>query len=255
MKTGFKFKINTGIALLLVLCLIVLLGAYSLISHKQTDISEFVININNKYESNFINDTEIRDLINKIGVERNGESEESPSLKEIEQKLEAVDFIKKAEVSKDIQGNMIIDVYQDRPIARIIAGNGQSAYINQERKLLDLSNKYTARVLLVTGSGASKLFKKGYFDTEEGQHLFDMISFLGQDKFWQAQLTQLDLNSQMEITAYTQVGKEVIEMGTAEGFRRKLGKLRVFYNEIIPKMGWNYYNTIKLQYKDQIVCK
>ena len=37
-------------------------------------------------------------------------------------------------------------------------------------------------------------------------------------------------------------------------FEEKLANLRLFYEQAIPKMGWEKYSIINLKYRNQIVC-
>lgn len=254
MKLKGKFRWNTTTSFIVLIIGVISAGIFSIYYKTTPKKLEPKVNIENQHDdknSHFINNIEIRDLVNEMGLEEG----KNISLKEIEKTLNDVDFIKEAQVSKDLKGQLIIDVVQDRPIARIMASNGKSAYVNQSMQLIDLSKKYTARVLLITGQGAGLLLKRDFFDKPEGKSLFKLINHLNNDRFWHAQIAQIELNKDLELTLYTQVGSEMIEFGTAEDFSKKLGKLKIFYNEIIPKKGWNTYKVVKLQYKDLIVCK
>ncbi|WP_044205390.1 cell division protein FtsQ/DivIB [Flammeovirga sp. OC4] len=218
-----------------------------------TTDGELVINVTNYNAPRFVEDTEVKDAITKMNLERKDLNQ--ISIKEIENSLNAIQFVRKAEVSRDVSNNLIIDIEQDRPIARVITPSGKSTYINKEGKLIGLSKKYAARVLLITGDGTEKLMSHKYWSEEVfGQNLLYFINKLNNDRFWNAQLTQLDLKRDMTITAYPQVGKERIEFGKPLDFDQKLGKLKVYYNTILSSKGWNVYKKIKLQYKGQIVC-
>ncbi|GAA4822768.1 hypothetical protein [Algivirga pacifica] len=243
-----------GAALSLMLLIMVGIGGYALYEKKETaQAVGMIINIENKHESHFINDSEVREIIQQTGLKLNKDN--ALSLKALEDKLIEVDFIKRAEVAQDLKGNLVVDVYQDRPIARVVAQNGRSAYINQEKEIIPLSSNYTARVLLLTGRGVEHFFEENFMQTPAGQQLFELVSAIYEDEFWRLQIAHLELDNQLNMKVFTQVGKELIEFGTAEDYQTKLHKLKVFYEQIIPKKGWNYYKTIKLQYKDQIICK
>ncbi|MBK7433459.1 MAG: hypothetical protein IPI66_05780 [Chitinophagaceae bacterium] len=51
------------------------------------------------------------------------------------------------------------------------------------------------------------------------------------------------------------IGKQVIVFGDASDIAGKMSKLKLFYRNVMVKAGWQYYSTINLQYKDQVVAK
>jgi len=52
-----------------------------------------------------------------------------------------------------------------------------------------------------------------------------------------------------------QVGNERIEFGKPERVAQKFDKLMIFYKEILPRMGWNKYSRVNLEYEGQIVAE
>jgi cell division protein FtsQ len=237
----------------LVLVLIALVAGFNMPEYEPQG---FVINIQDQRESHFINQFDVEKMISDIRkkdttISRN----EHFSLKDLEDRLRAMEFVREAEVSRDLKGNLIVDVLQDEPVARIITERGNGGYITQDKEIISLSDHYTSRVLILTGDGADSLFVQGFFETEKGVLLYEMIDFINHHPIWSLQISQIDLNPQLEITMYPQVGKQRIEMGAPVKFKDKFKKLELFYKQIVPYKGWNAYDKIKLQYDDQIVCE
>ncbi|GAB4347714.1 MAG: hypothetical protein OHK0038_27530 [Flammeovirgaceae bacterium] len=237
----------------LVLLLIALMAGFNM---PQYEPQGFIINIQDHTEFHFINQYDVEKMINDIRkkdstVSRN----EHFSLKDLEDRLRAMEFVREAEVSRDLKGNLIVDVLQDKPVARIITENGNSGYITQDKEIIPLSDHYTSRVLVVTGDGADSLFVQGFFETEKGKLLYEMIDFINNHPIWSLQISQIDLNPQLEITLFPQIGKQQIEMGAPKKYKQKFKKLELFYKQIVPYKGWNTYDKIKLQYDNQIVCE
>jgi hypothetical protein len=50
-------------------------------------------------------------------------------------------------------------------------------------------------------------------------------------------------------------GNTIIIFGSGKDAAEKLGKLRLFYKEVMVKAGWNKYSEINVQYKNQLVAK
>ena len=109
--------------------------------------------------------------------------------------------------------------------------------------------------MLIAGEYTSELVKRDLTETEEGRKLFELLKFIHQDRFWKAQVAELDINNKMEITIYPQVTKQVVEFGRAENIEDKFRRLKVFYKQILPRRGWNVYSRVNLKYKDQVIAE
>jgi cell division protein FtsQ len=93
------------------------------------------------------------------------------------------------------------------------------------------------------------------YETETGKQLMEMLDMISADEFWKAQITELDIDSKSRVSIVPQVGDEKIELGKPENLEVKFKKLRIFYKEILPRVGWNRYNRVNLEYEGQIVAE
>ena len=51
------------------------------------------------------------------------------------------------------------------------------------------------------------------------------------------------------------LAKQKIYFGNTDNMEIKFKKLELFYKNILPTKGWNYYESVNLKFKNQIVCK
>jgi hypothetical protein len=51
-----------------------------------------------------------------------------------------------------------------------------------------------------------------------------------------------------------QISGHVVNMGDASDFENKFAKLLLFYREVMPKRGWNTFDTISVKWNHQIVA-
>jgi len=65
----------------------------------------------------------------------------------------------------------------------------------------------------------------------------------------------LEVDDRGRINIYPQVTKQLIEFGTVYNYSDKLSKLKIFYDKILPDRGWNRYDRVNLQFKEQIICE
>lgn len=176
------------------------------------------------------------------------------NLNAIEKKVESHPFVKNAEAFGDQKGNVRVDIEQHVPIARITRPRAADGYISSEGLILPTSAKYTSRVLILYGNYAESLLSVGDLSTAYPE-LMALIQFIGEDPFWKAQITELEIAKKGDIKLHQQVGKQVIEFGDANEIEEKFNKINLFYEQILPTKGWNTYSRVSVKYKGQIVCE
>ena len=61
-----------------------------------------------------------------------------------------------------------------------------------------------------------KLLENGDLNkTEEGKQIFEMINFINEEKFWKAQVAQMDIDNDGRISIYPQITGQKVEFGKA----------------------------------------
>ncbi len=214
------------------------------------------VDIDNQFENYFINEADVIDLVTDGGDRRVvGESFENLTLKEIETELLGTKFIRQAEVYKDLDGSLMINIHQSRPIARLMSDKMNDRYISNEGEILPLSKRYTARVVLIEGALADNEKLYDLKETETGRQLMELLQFIENNEFWKAQIALMNVDGKGEIHMQTQVSKQVIEFGKPVEIHEKFKKLEIFYKEILPSKGWNSYEKVSVKFKDQVVCE
>lgn len=222
--------------------------------YRPKDIS---VEIKNRYGNFFIDEEDVMKLV--MTGEKDavlGDKQGRVDMKEIEDRIESHSFVKEAQVFRDLKGHLVVRVYQNRPVARLIAGNGKQAYISEGGDLLPMSAKYTSRVVVLTGGYLNKVTQlHSVREDEYAMKLFDLASFINSHRFWQMQIGEVHVADNGKITMYPQVGKQKLEFGHAENIEEKFKKLKIFFKEIMPTKGWNTYSRVNVTYKDQIICE
>ncbi|MBW3545254.1 MAG: cell division protein FtsQ/DivIB [Bacteroidetes bacterium] len=238
---------------------ILLIGACLIwisIRNQERTINKIVINIDNQINNYFLDDSDVVRLLSDGGDEKIlGASVENLSLKILENRLKNHKFVSNTEVSTDFQGNLFVSITQSKPIARILRQDGPGAYVSKEGQVLPLSEKYTARVVLLSGEYTRKLWLDNLAETPYGQQLLALLQIIDQDPFWRAQIAEVNIDQKGDIRLYPQVTRQVIEFGKAENLEEKFEKLMIFYSRILPAKGWNTYQRVNLKYSKQIVCE
>ncbi|MEM8892948.1 MAG: cell division protein FtsQ [Bacteroidota bacterium] len=230
--------------------------AFSGKRHGDREINELIINIDYQYQNHFIDAEDVKGLINAEDENYLLATDLAAlDLKLLENRIMANKFVADAEAYLDHRGNLIVAVQQSRPIARIFDPVGQDFYIDEEGDILPISERYTARVMLIELEEPTSLLHGNLKHTEQGAQLFELVQTIDKDDFWKAQIAQIYVKKNAELQLFPQVTKQVVEFGVPEQIDQKLNKLMVFYKEILPVKGWNTYNTVSLKFENQIVCE
>jgi cell division protein FtsQ len=188
-------------------------------------------------EKTFISPDEVKKMIIiKDSINRN------VSIDSLEKILENNAYISNAEVYKDLNGKLITEIEQYKPIARILGS--KSYYIDIDGMEKPLSNHYTERVVLVFGDlpAADKpaiiaLLKKIYQDKE----LNEMISEIHlKNKYIYLKINGLKSNV-------------VVEMN--DKIDRQLYKLKIINTYLLSHNLENKYREIDVRFENQVVCK
>ena len=176
----------------------------------------------------------------------------------IEEQLNNMNFVKKAEVYSTLTGVLKVKVVQRSPLVRIMNSRNQSFYISKDGQLMPVNPGFSSRTLVASGNISSL-----YSDTlnvnnpNSDQVLSDIYSlstFIQQDPFLNAQIEQIYLNAKHEFELIPKVGRHVIIFGELANMETKFNKLKLFYEKGIQKAGWDKYKSINLKFENQVVC-
>ena len=162
----------------------------------------------------------------------------------IEEELLKNEMISDIQAYKTPSGIIKLEVIQKMPILRILSANG-NYYVDNQGTTMPISRRYVAHVPIVSGFVEKALRFPTYIK---------FALFLQENEFWNDQIEQIYVHSDQEVELVPRVGNHRIMLGSLEGFEGKLENLKLFYEQAIPKIGWEKYSMINLKYKNQIVC-
>lgn len=252
----WKINIRKEVKVVSALLVVSLLIAFSERKQGGAVCNEVVVELDNIHENHFLDEADILRLIDRSGQPIKGVSLTRIDLKAIEEKIMYDKHIRDAELYGDLKGNLIVNVELRRPVARIIQEDAPDAYIAEDGTVMGVSEKYTSRVVLVSGPFVKRLLQaENLTRLEEGQQLLEMIRYIHEDRFWRAQVAQLDIDAKGRITLYPQVTGQKVEFGKPEHIEQKFEKLMVFYKEILPQRGWTRYDRVNLEYDQQVIAE
>lgn len=254
MKINFNIKRELKITAILA----VVFGLIAFSEKKQGTVSvkDIVIKIENIEGNQFIDESDIIDLMQLDEENLKGASLDKLNLKQIETRIKMNRFVKDAELYSDLKGNLVVKATLRRPVARLVRNDGPDGYIAEDGTVMPVSDKFTTRVVLISGSYIRGLLQlENLNKTEETKNLMTMLDMIREDDFWRAQIAQLDIDNKGHINIMPQIGGQLIEFGVADNLETKFKKMKIFYKEILPQRGWNTYKRVNLEYEGQIIAE
>lgn len=253
-----KFKFNLKREIKIITAILIVGGIIAFTERRQStaSIKDITIKLVNVNDNHFLDENDITELMQLNRENLKGASLDRVNLKEVEKKIRRQPFIKDAQLYSDLKGNLVVSTELRRPIARIVRNDGPDGYIAEDGTVMPVSSKFTSRVVLISGPYVREILHQSNLNSSEnGKNLIALINAIRDNEFWNAQIAQLDIDNKMRITIFPQVGDERIEFGKPENLDVKFKKLMIFYKEILPRMGWNKYNRVNLEYEGQIVAE
>lgn len=205
---------------------------------------DFQIVVKDSLDKHFVTEDDVVYQLRKAGLNPIDQPMNNINTDRIETELLKNEMIASVEAYKTPSGIIKLEVYQKMPILRVISVGG-NYYVDNEGSTMPVSRRYAAHVPVASG----------YVEKELAMtDLYKFALFLQKNEFWSNQIEQIYVHSDNEIELIPRVGKLRIVLGTFQDFEEKLNNLQLFYEQAIPKVGWEKYSIINLKYKNQIVC-
>lgn len=223
--------------------------------------SEIVVSVSDTAEVQFVTRNGIRELITNSGINTQGYPVEGIRTRDLERLIETDPYVCNAEVYINVEGNLLADIDQRRPLIRVMPNGKEGFYIDHEEMILPLSPHYSPMVLLLTGhvAIAEKEDKNGMrrVATENNKSLQNLLEFarmVEKHPFWSKQIMQLYRLPGGDYEMIPRVGAHQVELGTLDDYEIKLQNLKLLYDQGLKMYGWNSYDKINLKYSNQIIC-
>lgn len=163
---------------------------------------------------------------------------------DIEEALKVSPYLENADIVKCQNGKVLIRVSQLVPVMRVFDGE-DSYYMNRAGKRMAATTYYHCDVPVVQGH-----FTRKYPATR----LLPLIDYVENDSLLHSLVTMYQVRDTNNIILVPDISGHVVNIGNADGFENKFAKLKLFYHEVLPKRGWNTYDTISVKWNHQIVA-
>ena len=166
----------------------------------------------------------------------------SVHLKALEFELNKIELVRKSDVFIDVNGTMVIDIEQRKPIARFI---DNKSYLDEDGLVMPKSKYYSARVPVI----------KGYANTQDQLDLiYKLSNYIKDDKFLSQSATEILIDSNSNFSIKLRDYRFKILIGQLNNLDLKIKNFKAFYINASANQILNKYSVINLQFDNQVVC-
>ncbi len=241
---------------------LIVIPVYMASSTSSRPCGGIVIDISDSSDYHFVTKRQLLNLAYGNSTRIAGKPLKEVSVSAIENRINVLRELKKAEAYMTVDGLVHVYVEQRVPVMRVMPDNGGDYFVDEDGVVVRKRNLFNPRLHIVEGNvniSSAMLNGVSVLDTAIKnsilKDIYHLVTYINDDKFWSAQIDQIDVDGNDEIDLIPRAGNQLIHLGTAENYEGKLRNLQAFYDKVLPEVGWNKYSLINLEFKDQIVCK
>lgn len=187
------------------------------------------------------------EAVNKLLIENNSSvkniQKDKVDLKELEQNLNNHNMIQKCEVFVTVDGVLKAVIKQKTPVARVF-GSSSSFYIDYEGHKMPLSDNFTARVPIVSGT----------INKKNSEDLTKVFRYIYEDDFLQKNIIGVEVLPDGSLKMMNRNFNYVIDFGKTINVDKKFKNYKAFFQKAVQDSLINNYKTVNLKFTQQVVC-
>lgn len=186
------------------------------------------------------------EAVSKLLIQNQGSAKnvtkETLDLNQLETALNLNPMIRSAQVFVEVDGKLIAEVEQKKPIARVYSS--KPFYIDDQGGFMPLSTNYTARVPMVTGN----------VDKKNLYNIYKVAKKVQEDTFLKKHVTVINQNSDSTFSLRLRQCNFDVYIGKLKQLDKKINNLKVFYKKATKENVMSKYKLVNLQFDSQVIC-
>ena len=165
-------------------------------------------------------------------------------LLEIERVLGNLPQIEKVNAAVLCTGTLRLDIVPMMPVARVFEHN-RSYYINRSGKRIDANIEYHIDVPVVSG----------HFDSiHNPAGLLPVLDYIKSHPDINNLVSAVNSDRNHDIILVPVIRGHVVNFGDTSLIADKFARIKSFYNNVMPVKGWDYYESLSVKWRGQIVA-
>lgn len=216
--------------------------------------------ISDSLTNRFVSAADVKKYIDNEFGEYVGCHIDSIDLRKVEEILDGKSAVLKSEAYTTPDGMLNVSLTQRTPVARFLTPGG-GFYADSEGFIFPLQASYASRVHVIDGEIPVRIGRdfKGWL--EEGpqkvwlEKVLDVVRYMEESRTWKDKIVQINVTEGGELVLIPREGNEKFHFGQPDRIAEKFSKMELYYTNIIPAKGADYYRNVNVEYEGQIVCK
>ena len=186
------------------------------------------------------------DAVNKLLIQNYGSiknrEKEQVVLNTIEAIIESNPMVKNAQVYFSVEGELISEIVQRKPIGRVEGVN--RFYLDDEGKRMPLSKYHSARVPIITGKITGKSLEDAY----------EILNYIYKDEFLRKNVIGIHIKDEGDYQLKLRVEEFVVNLGSVDNLDEKFKNFMAFYLKAAKDRTLENYAAVSLEFDNQVVC-
>jgi len=224
---------------------------FSILERNKIVCTDVRVEITDSTENQFLSSREVRAWVLNRYPNILKKNLDYIDLRGIEEGLRKIKAVEEVRVFTSIvgrgkpgEGSVVVRIRQRDPQFRVDQP-GRDYYMDKLGKSIDWTPNYTPRVMMVSGVIAYEYARK---------RLLPLVTYIQEDPFLSAQIDQIHVGGNGNLTMVPRIGDQLIYFGPPEDYQVKLRNLKALYKEGFKNGGWTLYKSINLSYKNLVIC-
>lgn len=204
------------------------------------------INVSDSMKRSFVTSDDIDKELGSIRENIKHISRDSLNTLKLESILMSRDNIESANCVVLNDGSLRIDVVPLIPMARVFdQGCDSNYYINRTGKRMKASIRYRMDVPVVIGDFSASV---------SPTYAFPLLRYLQAHPDINSLTSAVCVDRNKDLILIPTIKGHVVNMGDTNDIDNKFRRLTTFYKKVMPVKGWEYYDTLSLKWRGQIVA-
>lgn len=208
-------------------------------------------------DETLISEKEVEQIITKAAGKTIKKSNiKTLNLRKLEAAINKDKRIERADVYFDSKDRLNVKIIQKKPVIRVMQEAAADYYLDGNGSVVPVSIGNAIRVPIVTGiteAYDAKFLAEG--KNSKLKEVFTIMKYVRDDQFLASLIEQahVEQDSIGDIVLIPKIGKESVLFGDSQDMVEKFDKLKIFYRDGLPKLGWNRFNRLNLKISNQVI--
>lgn len=228
---------------------------------------DLVITVDTNNQYSVLSEEDLLAQINATAEPIVGQKNKDLDLEFLESMLEDNIYVRDADVFLNIDGVVEVNIQQRRPLVRLTNTYNETYFLDDFGRIMPLSPDHASRVIVANGYIPENQEEILEIDKDMEEYpdslqqlnmhykIYSLARYIEQDEFLNALIAQIYINKEGQFELVPLVGDHIIVLDDPlDNIDIKCENLKIFYDQGLPKMGWDRYKMIDISIENQVIC-